>query len=82
MTTAASAGARALCDRVAEADAGVAQARRALEEQRSRARLAHTRARALERLRERAVARHGRAAARVQQRELDEIGALRARRRP
>ena len=76
----AAAALTSLAERVAEAEAGLAQARADAAERRQRALEARTRLRALERLRERAAALHRRDEARREQRDLDEIGALRAAR--
>ncbi len=70
-----------LDSRVAEAADRIGAARAQLAERRRAARLAHARKRALERLRELASAEHRRELERHAQRELDEIGSLRAGRR-
>jgi len=69
-----------LGQRVAEAEAGLVEARRSASMRREAALAARTRLRALERLRERAALVHRRDEARREQRDLDEIGALRAAR--
>ena len=74
----ADAAQRGLQARLAEAEAGSAQARGQLEESRWRVFEARTRVRALERLRERALREHQLRTARREQRELDEVAVQRA----
>jgi len=69
-----------LGQRVVEAAAGLVEARTSVAARREGALAARTRLRALERLRERAAVAHRRDEARREQRDLDEIGALRAAR--
>ena len=65
---------------VTEAESGLAKARAGTDQRRERALAARTRLRALERLRERAARVHRREEGRREQRDLDEIGSLRAAR--